>query len=82
MLQTSFVDDVTDVQRLWLQQLKAAADRSVHISLPERIFGAFKARSWLEGEPLACKLNPEGLYAALRLLGSAEKEKKKARRKR
>ncbi len=82
MLQTSFVDDITDDQRLWLQQLKAAADRSVNMSLPEWIFQAFKARSWLEGEPLACKLNPEGVYAALRLLVPAEKDKKKARRKR
>ncbi len=82
MLQTTFVDDISDVQRQWLEQLKVAADRSVHISLPEWIFRAFKARSWLEGEPLACKLNSEGVYAALRLLVPVEKEKKRnARRK-
>ncbi len=79
MLQTVTID-ITDVQREWLTRLKAALDKQRLLSLPHAIYMAFRGYSWIEGEPIACKLNGDGILAANRLL-EKKKTGKPARRK-
>ncbi len=78
-LDTTFIDNLTDLQLQWLQHLKIAADRSQCIALPELVFRGFQARSWVDGTAGACKLTSDGVYAALRLL--VPKAAGKSRRK-
>lgn len=82
MIETAILDHLTETETLWLEQLKAAFDGSRLACLPESIFDIFNARKWLEGEPISCKLNSEGVFAALRILGKAEDDQKAAQRSR
>ncbi len=77
----SFVDDLSAQQMTWLELLKAALDRQRLMAVPPGVFESFQARRWLEGEPESCKLNGEGAFAAVRLLGKQEAERKAARRR-
>ncbi len=61
MLDTNFIDNITDLQLQWLQHLKIATDHSQFIALPELVFHGFQARSWVEGTAIACKLSSDGV---------------------
>jgi hypothetical protein len=77
MLDTTIVDQISDTQQSWLAQLKLALDKQRFVALPKAIFATFRARSWVDGDPMSCKLTAMGMQAAIRLLPDEKARKKK-----